>query len=133
IDDDEVVLLDLVAFDDVFPRDRLTARRAHALEADRREILLVEHPEMELFLATLCGVQRHRDLKQTEADRAAPDATACPMRGATAARRGGAVARRALFFRCSAGHMARPLQRSCRGGQYVVWNESILLLAGQLS
>ena len=55
LDDDELVLLDLVALDDVLPLDGLAGRRAHALVADRREVALVEQAEVELLRAALGG------------------------------------------------------------------------------
>src|SRR5690606_30770290 len=83
IDDDELVLLDLVALDDVLPLDALAAHGVDALVADGGQVPLVEQPEVELLRAALGGVQRHRDLEEAEADRPAPDAAACPARGAT--------------------------------------------------
>ena len=69
-----VVLLVLVALDDLIERDFLAADRAEALVLDPALVLLVELIELERLLFD-GGMQPDRDRHEPEADRAFPDRT----------------------------------------------------------
>ena len=68
---DILVLFVFVALDDVLPRDFLAGRLAVAIVADRREVALVEHRELER-LAVLGGIELDGNVDQAERDRSFP-------------------------------------------------------------
>lgn len=72
LEDDELVLLDLEAFHDVVPRHFFSRLRVDAEKPHRRQILLVEHAEVDLFRPALRGDEGDRDLQEAKADRARP-------------------------------------------------------------
>lgn len=62
----------LVAFDDMVPGDFLAGALVVALEADRREVPLVQHGQVQV-VRLHCLVQLHRDMHQAETDCAFPE------------------------------------------------------------
>src|SRR6202011_1245655 len=73
-EDDVLILVVLVALDDVFPVDFLAAFLAEPLVPHRREIALVEHGKLE-FLAVFGRIELDRNLHQSEADGTFPERT----------------------------------------------------------
>ena len=71
-EDDIPILLVFVALDDVRPVDVLAGGLAVALVADRRQVALVEHGELER-LAVFGRVELHRNVHEAEADGSGPE------------------------------------------------------------
>jgi hypothetical protein len=67
-----LALLVLIALDDVVPLDGLAGGLVDSLVADRCEIASVQQVQVELVRAR-CGVQRHRNVNEAEADCTFPE------------------------------------------------------------